>query len=54
MDASSSAAIATALGSFSEDAVTQYIAIIPIAATVLITVAVVFAAIKWFRAMAHA
>jgi len=54
MDAGATTAVSTMLTAFSGDAVDQLTAVIPIAATLVITVAVVFAAIKWFRAMIHA
>lgn len=53
MDASVSTALGTALGDFRDDSMTQLAAVLPIAAVVLITVAVLFIAVRWFRALAH-
>lgn len=53
MDTAVATAVTTALGTFKTDALTQFGAIIPVAAALLITVGVTFFAIKLFRAIAH-
>lgn len=53
MDTGVSTALGTALTGFKTDAMTQLADVLPIAAVVLVTVAVLFIAIRWFRALAH-
>lgn len=53
MDGTVATAVTTAITSFKTDALSQLGTLIPIAAAVLITVALVFRVVGWFRAMAH-
>lgn len=53
MDTTVGAALTTAITSFKTDALGQLGSLIPIAAAVVITVALVFMVVKWFRALAH-
>lgn len=53
MDATVAAAVTTAITGYKTDALTQLGGLIPIAAAVLISVALVFMVVRWFRALAH-
>lgn len=53
MDATISSALANQLGIFRSDSFAELANLIPVAVAILITVAVVFMAIRYFRAIAH-
>lgn len=53
MDATVGAALSTAVTTFKTDALSQLGTILPIAIPVIVTVALVFMGVRWFRALAH-
>lgn len=53
MDATVAAAITTAVTSFQGDAIDQLGTILPLALPVIVTVALVFMGLRWFRALIH-
>lgn len=54
MDATLANTLTSEMTGFKDDLLTQFGALLPIALGVAISVAVVFAVIGWFRAIAHA
>jgi hypothetical protein len=53
LDAGVNSSAIGGITTFKTDALTQFGTILPIAFGVLVTVALVFAAISWFRALVH-
>lgn len=53
MDSAVNTAIDTALAGFATDATALFGDILPVALGLTVSVAVVFGAIKWFRALVH-
>jgi len=53
MDTAVATAISTGLGTFADDALSNFATVIPLALGVTITVAVAFMVVRAFRAIAH-
>jgi hypothetical protein len=53
LDAGVNSAATAGITGFKTDALTQFGTVLPIAFGILVTVALVFAAISWFRALVH-
>ena len=53
LDSAANASLTTGLTGFATDAATQFGTVLPLAFGILVTVALIFAGISWFRALVH-